>query len=52
MTEFSTAGNPVSFGDTGVVSTVNALAALAMYESQPGLYYGSDVPLPRRYRES
>jgi Prenyltransferase and squalene oxidase repeat len=50
--QVATAGSPVSFADTRAVSTVNALSALAMSESQPGLYFGSDLPLPRRYRES
>jgi hypothetical protein len=35
-----------------VISTANVVAALVMNEAQPGLYYGSDVPLPRKLRES
>ncbi len=46
----SAAVSPVSFADTGVISTVTALSALVMSESQPGLYFGSD--LPRRFRAS
>jgi hypothetical protein len=26
-----------------------AISALAMAESQPGLYFGSDLPLPQRF---
>lgn len=46
----STALNSAGFAETGVISTVTALSALMMSESQPGLYFGSD--LPRRFRES
>lgn len=46
----STTINPVAFCDTRVISSVTALSALAMSESQPGLYFGSD--LPRRLRDS
>lgn len=42
--------NPVSFADSGVVSTATAIAALVLSEAQPGLYFGSDMPT-RRYRE-
>ena len=52
ITQFSTAANSLSFGDTRVISTANVVAALVMNEAQPGLYYGSDVPLPRKLRES
>lgn len=41
---------PLAFADTGVISTVTALSALVMSESQPGLYFGSD--LPRRFYAS
>lgn len=46
----STAVNPVAFCDTRVISSVTALSALVMSESQPGLYFGSD--LPRKLRDS
>lgn len=31
------------------ITTATAISALVMSESQPGLYFGSDLPLPRRY---
>ncbi len=37
-----------SDGDQPVV-LATAISALAMAESQPGLYFGSDLPLPRRF---
>lgn len=46
----SSAINPTAFCDTRVVASVTALSALVMSESQPGLYFGSD--LPRRLRDS
>ena len=35
-----------------LVPTVIAVSALALCESQPGLYFGSDLPRPRRLYES
>jgi hypothetical protein len=37
-------------GDTNEpVVLATAISALAMAESQPGLYFGSDLPLPQRF---
>jgi Prenyltransferase and squalene oxidase repeat len=52
VAHISSSGNPASFADTRVVSTITALTALVMSESQPGLYFGSDLPRPRRFQES
>ena len=38
--------------DQKIIATVNAVSALALGESQPGLYFGSDLPLPRRLHQS
>ena len=38
--------------ENDVVATANVVSALALFDSQPGLYFGSDLPLPRRWRES
>ena len=38
--------------DQKIMATVNAVSALALGESQPGLYFGSDLPLPRRLHQS
>jgi hypothetical protein len=38
--------------DKRVLTTATALSALAMGEGQPGLYFGSDLPQPRRFTES
>ncbi|HLY98547.1 MAG TPA: prenyltransferase/squalene oxidase repeat-containing protein [Candidatus Angelobacter sp.] len=35
-----------------IVTTITAVASLVMAEAQPGLYFGSDLPLPRRLYES
>jgi hypothetical protein len=35
-----------------IITTVTAVASLIMAEAQPGLYFGSDLPLPRRLYES
>lgn len=35
-----------------LIPTVTAVSALALCESQPGLYFGSDLPRPRRLYES
>lgn len=34
--------------DRRILTTATAVSALALGESQPGLYFGSDLPLPRR----
>lgn len=38
--------------DKRIITTVSAVSALVMGESQPGLYFGSDLPHPRRLSES
>jgi hypothetical protein len=38
--------------DRRILTTISAVSALAMGESQPGLYFGSDRPHPRRFNES
>jgi hypothetical protein len=38
--------------DKRILTTVSAVSALAMGESQPGLYFGSDRPHPRKFNES
>jgi hypothetical protein len=35
-----------------IIATVTAVSALVLGESQPGLYFGSDSPLPRRLHQS
>ncbi|HEY6273802.1 MAG TPA: hypothetical protein VIX19_17625 [Terriglobales bacterium] len=35
-----------------IITTATAASALVLIESQPGLYFGSDLPRPRRLRES
>lgn len=35
-----------------LIPTITAVSALALCESQPGLYFGSDLPRPRRLYES
>jgi hypothetical protein len=35
-----------------IVTTITAVASLVVAEAQPGLYFGSDLPLPRRLYES
>lgn len=47
--QVSGAVSPACFADTRTITTATALSALVMSESQPGLYFGSD--LPRRLRE-
>lgn len=37
--------------DRKIITTVTAVSALAMGEAQPGLYFGSDQPQPRRFSE-
>ena len=34
-----------------IFTTVTAVSALVLGESQPGLYFGSDLPLPRRLQQ-
>ena len=34
--------------DRRVLATATAVSALALAEFQPGLYFGSDLPAPRR----
>jgi hypothetical protein len=44
--------HPVIADDKRILTTVTAVSALAMGEWQPGLYFGSDLPQPRRFSES
>ena len=44
--------HPLITDDKRVVTTVTAISALALGEWQPGLYFGSDLPQPRRFSES
>jgi len=37
--------------DRKTLATVTAVSALVLAESQPGLYFGSDLPLPRRLQQ-
>ena len=37
--------------DDKILATVTAVSALVLGESQPGLYFGSDLPLPRRLQQ-
>lgn len=37
--------------DKKILTTVTAISALSMGESQPGHYFGSDLPQPRRFSE-
>jgi hypothetical protein len=46
----SQSGTPGT-ADIRTLNTVTAVSALVMSESQPGLYFGSDLPLPRRFRD-
>lgn len=41
-----------NFDDKRIISTVTAVSALALGDFQPGLYFGSDLPRPRRLHES
>lgn len=45
------AGSVVS-DEANAVSTAAAVSALVLVDSQPGLYFGSDSPRPRRLNES
>ena len=38
--------------DQKIIATVTAVSALVLGESQPGLYFGSDLPLARRLHQS
>jgi len=40
------------FDHKRIFTTVTAVSSLVMAESQPGLYFGSDMPAPRRLHES
>jgi hypothetical protein len=42
----------LNFDDKRIISTVTAVSALALGDFQPGLYFGSDLPRPRRLHES
>jgi hypothetical protein len=46
------AGASLNCDVNNVIPTVTAVSALALCESQPGLYFGSDLPRPRRLYES
>lgn len=46
------AGAPQNIDANNLIPTVTAISALALCESQPGLYFGSDLPRPRRLYES
>jgi hypothetical protein len=46
-----TGKSQMRFDDQRVFTTATAVSALVMGESQPGLYFGSDVPF-RRLDES
>jgi hypothetical protein len=41
-----------NFDDTRMIATVTAVSALVLGDFQPGLYFGSDLPRPRRLQES
>jgi Prenyltransferase and squalene oxidase repeat len=43
---------PLHADDKNIIPTATAVSALALGESQPGLYFGSDLPRPRRLHES
>jgi Prenyltransferase and squalene oxidase repeat len=45
-------GSWVGTAEDHTVATAAASSALALFESQPGLYFGSDLPRPRRLHES
>jgi hypothetical protein len=40
--------HPLIVDDKKTLTTAAAVSALAMHEGQPGLYFGSDLPRPRR----
>lgn len=42
--------HPLIVDDKKTLTTAAAVCALALHDSQPGLYFGSDVPRPRRLR--
>src|SRR5262249_52721101 len=46
------AGASLNSDVKNLIPTVTAISALALCESQPGLYFGSDLPRPRRLYES
>jgi hypothetical protein len=41
--------HPLIVDDKKTVTTAAAVSALAMHESQSGLYFGSELPRPRRW---
>jgi hypothetical protein len=43
---------PLNSDNENIIPTVTAVSALVLGESQPGLYFGSDLPHPRRLYES
>jgi hypothetical protein len=43
---------PLNSDDKNIIPTVTAISALLLGESQPGLYFGSDLPRARRLYES
>lgn len=43
---------PFNFDDKRIIPTVTAVSALVLGDFQPGLYFGSDLPRPRRLHES
>lgn len=46
------AAGEVRCDEKNIIPTVTAVSALVLGESQPGLYFGSDLPRPRRLHES
>jgi hypothetical protein len=42
----------LNFDDKRIIPTVTAVSALILGDFQPGLYFGSDLPRPRRLQES
>lgn len=42
---------PAHYDQNRTVTTATVISALVMGDSQPGLYFGSDRPLPRRLKE-
>ncbi len=43
---------PLHADDKNIIPTATAVSALVLGESQPGLYFGSDLPRPRRLHKS
>jgi hypothetical protein len=42
----------LNFDDKDIIPTATAVSALVLGDFQPGLYFGSDLPRPRRLHES